>query len=111
MIEKLIPALEVLGIGMGTVFFVLAFFCFMIWAMKALDNKFSKHKSDQPLTMTNEFFESKPNAELVAVITAAVEQALNKKIRIKTIHFLDDQHETSWANSGRLDIMTSHNIK
>jgi hypothetical protein len=50
--------------------------------------------------------------ELIAVLTAAAEAALNKPIKITTISFLSNPESRMWSVSGRINIMASHlNVK
>lgn len=110
--EKLGEALIMMVVGMGAVFGVLSTFSFIIWLMKFADSKFAKSAKPQPiLKVQKEFFETKTEKELVAVITAAAMQCFGSKIKVHKIHFLDDQSkQTGWANSGRVNVMGSHSI-
>lgn len=110
--SNLIEALEVMVVGLTGVFTVLTFFSFMIWALKWIDAKTSKSKAEPPiLKVQKEFFETKTESELVAVITAAAMQVFQSNVKIHKIHFLDDNTKPSnWASSGRVSIMASHSI-
>lgn len=101
-----------LFVGFAVVFTVLIFFSFLIWFLKFLDEKLSKSTAEKPiLKVQKEFFESKTEKELIAVITAAAVQTLGKKIKIHKIHFLQDVAKPSgWASSGRINVMSSHSI-
>ena len=110
--EKLGEALIMMIVGLGAVFTVLSFFSLLIWAINKLEQKFSKSPQQRPiLKVQKEFFETKTESELVAVITAAAMQCYGSRIKIHKIHFLDDQSkQTGWANSGRVNVMASHSI-
>ena len=83
-----------------------------IWLLKTVDKKFSKSKVEPPvMSPQKEFFESRPESELIAVITAAAMMTLGKKIRVKKIHFLKEHQDVSWTSVARVNIMASHNIK
>ena len=110
--EKLVEALIMMVVGMGAVFVVLSSFSLIIWLMKYLDSKFTKGPKALPiLKVQKEFFETKTESELVAVITAAAMQCFGSKIKVHKIHFLHDQTvHTGWANTGRVNVMASHSI-
>lgn len=112
MYEKIIEALEVLVVGLAGVFSVLSFFSIMIWFLKWADSKLSKKKVEAPiLKVQKEFFETRTEGELVAVITAAAMEIFKSKVKIHKIHFLNDASKPSnWASSGRVNVMASHNL-
>lgn len=49
--------------------------------------------------------------ELLAVITAAIGVAIDKRAKIKTIRYRRTPASTSWSVQGRTTIMASHQIK
>jgi Na+-transporting methylmalonyl-CoA/oxaloacetate decarboxylase gamma subunit len=51
------------------------------------------------------------SAELIAVITAAVEAATDKRIRVKSIRYRRQKPGSSWVVQGRAAIMASHKVK
>lgn len=53
----------------------------------------------------------KPDAETVAVITAAASHVIGQAFQIKKIQFIKDQQDSSWSRIGKLSIFESHNIK
>ncbi len=110
--DKLGEALIMMVVGLGAVFTVLSSFSVIIWLMKYLDKKFTKVPKPLPiLKVQKEFFETKTESELVAVITAAAMQCFGSKIKVHKIHFLDNQaKQTGWANTGRVNVMASHSI-
>ncbi len=112
MYDRLVEAFIMLGVGLGAVFTVLSFFSFIIWFMKWIDSKFSKTPKVLPiLKVQKEFFETKTENELVAVITAAAIECFGSKIKVHKIHFLNNpSKQTGWANSGRVNVMASHSI-
>jgi hypothetical protein len=46
--------------------------------------------------------------ETLAIISAAVEVALRKPVRVRRIRFLQNDGTTPWSVTGRLNIMGSH---
>jgi Na+-transporting methylmalonyl-CoA/oxaloacetate decarboxylase gamma subunit len=107
--ENLIKALNIMLIGMTGVFLSLIFFSVMIWIMKKVD-KFLYIKSSEKVVQPTKITERELDEDLIAVLTAAAVAILKKKIRITKIHFLDTPEQTTWASSGRMNIMTSHAI-
>ena len=113
MLERLLYTLELAVVGISVVFSALIFFSFIIWLMKFIDAKISEKKTQKTLVdIQPESQEIEENDEnLVAVIAAAVYVVLGKKARVKHIQFLDNHaQEGNWAASGRLSVMSSHNI-
>jgi sodium pump decarboxylase gamma subunit len=112
MIEKLLYSLELTVVGMSGVFAVLIFFSFLIWLMKFIDSKITENNFKKSEKKLDSVLESIDNErKLVAAISAAIYMAIGKKARIKHIQFLGHQpQEGKWASSGRLNVMSSHNI-
>lgn len=120
MAEKLLEGLIVMVVGMGGVFTALVFFYLLISLINYTDKVFkniskpdSKQQSGSAIQndskTTSESEES--FEELVAVITSAAYFALKKQVVVKSINFLHDSSESSWATIGRLNIIGSHNIQ
>ncbi|MBX7152104.1 hypothetical protein K1X84_10715 [bacterium] len=111
MVEKLLESVLLLFVGMGGVLISLSGFAAMIWLFKILDEKFNtyriRHYSE---TLESTPSEDEPNDELVAVITATAVAILKKPVVIRKIHFLNRSAGSSWAVTGRLNIMASHLI-
>lgn len=110
MIDRLLEALLVLGVGLAGVFTCLSGLAFMIWLIKSVDETinnlrirlYSKKLEVQPDTIHD---------ELVAVITAAVYSTFKKQVTIRKIRFLDNRSGDAWAVTGRLNIMASRPIR
>lgn len=111
MFEKLFESVLLLIVGMGGVLLSLSAFAVMIWLFKVLDEKFNAYR----IRHYSETIEIKPaedelNDELIAVIAAAATAVMKKPVVIKKIHFLNQAAGSSWAVTGRLNIMASHLI-
>ncbi|MDQ1265112.1 MAG: hypothetical protein QG635_262 [Bacteroidota bacterium] len=113
MLDNLIESLSLMLTGILVVFSALAFFSFLIWLLKKSDEKLRQLKfKPKDWETTSENSETEINPELIAIITAAAHETFHKQIRIRRVHFLSSQQEySSWAASGRLNIMASHNIQ
>lgn len=110
--DKLVESFDVLLIGMLGVFSSLAFFSFLIWVLKKSDNFFKNKSINKSLEKIHSETEKEgfnPDEELIAVISAAATAALKRPVKIRTIHFLDSKND-SWASSGRIQVMASHQI-
>jgi len=106
-------ALMVMIVGMSVVFTSLAFFYVVIVLINKLNNYYNNFRVNKKLLEFTEPSESTApiSDELVAVISAAVFETLNKKVRIKKIQYLDaNSYSTSWLSSGRASLLSSHNI-
>lgn len=105
-------ALFVLVFGISAVFVSIFFFYILIFALKKIDERINelrvkkKLKSSEILDGGNLL-----TPELVAVISAAVFEVINKPIHIRKIKFLKDEKSGSWIALGRQNIMGSHAIK
>ena len=116
MFEKLIEALEVLVIGMGAIFASLFFFYLLILVLKKIDEKLAKSENKAIAVQNNlspeaELQNDEITPELIAVLSAAAYSVVRKPIRIKTISFLDDKDDSTWAKMGKMDVIGSHNIQ
>lgn len=105
--------MELTVVGMSSVFVVLIFFAGLIWFMKFIDAKVTENKIKKTVPKFKETTQSNIDDEndLVAVITAAVYTAINKKAKVRHIQFLGHTNQDGkWANAGRLNVMSSHNL-
>ncbi|HRG46131.1 MAG TPA: OadG family protein [Leptospiraceae bacterium] len=111
-LENLSRTLELILLGMGTVFSSLALFAFLIWILTNVDDKFNAYKIKKysKKVETKEVSEDH-NDEIIAVISTAVFIFLNKPVKIHKIHFLETTKENAWETSGRNNLMSSHIIK
>lgn len=112
MFDNIIVALEMLVVGMSGVFTVLSIFAFIIWFMKYLDAKIKSNVEEAPILIEQkEYFETRTERELIAVLAAASTSIIGKKVKVKKIHFLDTNSDpASWKQSGLSNNMASHNI-
>jgi len=107
-------ALILMIVGILVVFSVLTFFYILILLINKINTFLNKKKADKKLniggkdTITSKSDEIDP--EIVAVIAAAVLVTLKSRVEIKTIKFLNEPDDTSWARIGRLSLIESHNI-
>ncbi len=105
-------ALFILVFGISAVFVSIFFFYLIIFALKKVDEKINEIRVKRKLK-SGEITENANvlTPELVAVISAAVFEVINKPIHIRKIKFLKDEKSGSWTALGRLNIMGSHAIK
>ncbi len=115
MFERLAEAIVVMIVGISAVFSSLVFFYLLIVILMAVDKKINAKKVLSKLKPTSIVKDEESleviNPEIVAVIAAAAYEMFNKPIVIKKIHYLNQSAGTSWAESGRLTVMGSHNIR
>ncbi|NLO19475.1 MAG: OadG family protein [Ignavibacteria bacterium] len=113
MFERIYEALMLLVAGLGVVFTSLLMFNLLISLMIIIDERINKARVSKKLSVKKEDAapEEKITPEIVAIITAAAVETFHKPIKIKKIHFLDRPHTTSWANTGRLNILGSHSLR
>lgn len=108
-IDRITEALVLIVVGMGGVFLSLTSLYLLMVVLMKIDSMFSKQPETAVQTPTGET-RSEINPDLIPIISAAIYAVLEKKVIIKTIHFLDDRSDTSWSRIGRLNIIDSHNI-
>lgn len=109
--EKLGESFLLLAVGMTGVFVSLLLLACMIWIFRVTDEWLNRKR----IQKYSEQLESQHvlddiNDELVAVLSAAASSVIKKAIKVRRIHFLGDTDSTSWASTGRLNIMASHLI-
>lgn len=105
-------ALFILVFGMTAVFISIYFFFLVIFALKKIDEKINDFRVSKKLRAGDSI--EKTNLltpELVAVISAAVFEVINKPVHIRKIKFLKDEKSGSWTALGRQNIMGSHAIR
>lgn len=111
MLDRIYEALMVMFVGMGIVFAALTFFYLLILALKTADEKINKLRASKKLSAESlKGITEGINPEIVAVIAAAAFEILQKPVRVKKITFLTQEEDSSWARTGRLNVITSHNI-
>jgi hypothetical protein len=69
---------------------------------------------DELITATDPLLEVESNegneTELVAVLTAAAATSLKKRVVVRKFHYIDNASDTAWSQSGRLNILASHQV-
>jgi len=107
-------ALILMIIGMLVVFAVLTFFYLLIVSINQINFFFNRRKANKKLNLDGKnpstLKSDDINPEIVAVIAAAVLVTLKSRVEIKSIKFLNEPEDTSWARIGRLSLIESHNI-
>lgn len=105
-------AIYLVFIGMGIVFtslFILMEFINVIgWLERWLKRLFSPIKPPIIAAETNIGAEISP--EEIAVIAAAVQAVLEKKVEIHHIRMLTSDSQENWSQVGRWDLLHSHNL-
>lgn len=107
-------ALILMIIGMTSVFGILTFFYSLIILVNKINSYVNKSIASKKLNLESKTI-AKPkteeiNPEIIAVISAAILIAIKSKVEIKSIKFLKDPDDTSWARIGRLSLIESHHI-
>jgi hypothetical protein len=104
--ETLLYGVKISIISLGVVFVVAFLLQWLISFFVYLDQRLSIRSVPGREPAGDEL-----SPELVAVISAAVAVALDKKVRIKHIRYRYKEIETMWTVQGRAMIMASHTIK
>ena len=107
-------ALILMFIGMTGVFGVLTFFYLLIVVINQINAYINRSKASKKLNLESKTT-PKPksddiNPDIIAVISAAILITIKSKVEIKSIKFLKEPDDTSWARIGRLSLIESHNI-
>ena len=111
MFENLGESVVLLAVGVTGVFVCLLLLALMIWAFRTADEWLNKKRIQKySERVESHLADEDINDELVAVLSAAASSILKKHIKVRRIHFLGDTEGTSWASTGRLNIMASHLI-
>jgi Na+-transporting methylmalonyl-CoA/oxaloacetate decarboxylase gamma subunit len=111
MSDSFLDSLLLLIVGMGGVFAALILMAGMIWTMRSSDDwlnalrirRYAKKVEEKPP-------EDEITDEIVAVLAAATTAALRRQVRIRKVRFLGTQPAGTWAVTGRLNVMASHQI-
>lgn len=111
MSERLLESFMLLVVGMGGVFASLLLLAGMIWLFKTFDERFNAWR----IRTYAQKVEANPeddgiNDEVAAVIAAAATAAMKRPVVVRKVRFLTPVPETSWAVTGRVNIMASHLI-
>jgi sodium pump decarboxylase gamma subunit len=109
--ENLLESVILLVVGMGGVFAALLLLAGMIWLFKAADDRLN-HRRIRKYSETVESAQGVEdvNDEVVAVLSAAAAAVLKKPVRVRRIRFLTTGPAATWAVTGRLNVMASHQI-
>jgi sodium pump decarboxylase gamma subunit len=99
-------------IGMGVVFaslYILMKFVNVIgWMERWMKRLFNPIKP--PIVAAETTIGAKISPEEIAVIAAAVQAALEKKVEIHHIRMLTSDSQENWSQVGRWDLLHSHNL-
>jgi Na+-transporting methylmalonyl-CoA/oxaloacetate decarboxylase gamma subunit len=111
--ELFIYGLQLSAMIVGVVFFVAILLQGVITLFVRLDQRLTQSIASKEVGAPEEFVipTHELSAELVAVITAAVEATTDKKIRVKSIRYRRQTPGSSWVVQGRVAIMASHKVK
>lgn len=111
MLENLGESLLLLVVGISGVFACLVLLASMIWVFRVADEWLNRKRIEKySAKVESKLVDDDINDELVAVLSAAASSIIKKSIRVKRIQFLGGTAGTSWASTGRLNIMASHSI-
>jgi Na+-transporting methylmalonyl-CoA/oxaloacetate decarboxylase gamma subunit len=113
--EKIVDALTVTTVGMGTVFVSL----WLIGELFTLLHRYferrergSTDESDaQPGEAAQAAAASGIDAHLVPILIAAATAAVGRRVILRRIRFINRNTVSGWAEAGRAAIQTSHNIR
>lgn len=107
--ENILDSLVLVIVGMGSVFAALLLLAAMIWLFKATDEQLNRRRI-RKYSESVEIGDQTINDEVVAVLAAAAVTALKKPVRVRRVRFLAAGTEGTWAVTGRLNVMASHQI-
>lgn len=112
--ENLSEALDLSIVGIVGVFLSLTLFSVIIWVIKKIDERSRTGFRIKPLIEDHSikagYVPDELNDELIAVITAAVNETFSKPVVVRKINFLQKYEQTTWTATGRLNVMASHNF-
>jgi len=114
--EKLVDALTVTVVGMGTVFVSLYI---MGELFTLLHRYFHGHPDSEVADPAMVASVAVPSAgedplsdpKLVAVLVAAATVAIGRRVAVRRITFINRNTVSGWAEAGRTSIQTSHNLR
>lgn len=111
MLENLVESSLLLLAGVASVLTVLMLMAGLIWALKSSDewiNRLRIRRYAQQVETKQ--VEEHLNDEIVAVLAAAATTTLRSHVRVRRVRFLGAQEGDTWAVTGRLNVMASHQI-
>lgn len=106
-------AVQLAATGMTVVFSGLVLLFVLMSLFRYLE---ARPKSDQSKERAESSASPQPSPdaltpEMMAVISAAVTQAIGRKVRVKRIRYRAADSGTSWSRQGRVTIMGSHRVR
>lgn len=107
--ERVIEAMSVAIVGMGTVFLSLwvigEVFAGLRWCFRSKIAPPAPEPEAAPL-------EAEPDPhELVAVLTAAATAVVGRSVAVQRVTFISPDTVSGWAEAGRSRIQTSHSLR
>jgi Na+-transporting methylmalonyl-CoA/oxaloacetate decarboxylase gamma subunit len=113
--EKLLDAVTVTIVGMGTVFVSLWLIGEVFTLLHRFFERRERGSSDDPDAQlgkaTQAAAASGIDAHLVPILIAAATAAVGRRIVLRRIRFINRNTVSGWAEAGRAAIQTSHNIR
>jgi Na+-transporting methylmalonyl-CoA/oxaloacetate decarboxylase gamma subunit len=113
--EKLLDAVTVTIVGMGTVFVSLwligEVFTLLHRYFERRERGSSVDADAQPGETARAIAASGIDAHLVPVLVAAATAAAGRRVVMRRIRFINRNTVSGWAEAGRAAIQTSHNIR
>jgi hypothetical protein len=96
------------GVLIFSVIMVVLTVAFRFFGSKYYDKIYGKE--GQIPEVSNFVISDDTDNELVAVITAAANEMLQKPVVVKRIKSISSQNESAWSQSGRFDAMGTHSV-
>jgi sodium pump decarboxylase gamma subunit len=112
--DRIVEALVLMGVGMLVVFSALMLLWLAIFVIDRLAERLQPAPAAKPAPAPPTTSAPRPtpqrqthDPQLLAVLAAAATTALGKRVRLRQVHFVSEEHE-SWAQEGRRDVMSGH---
>ncbi len=110
--DNLLESLILLVVGMGGVFAALLLLAGMIWLLRWADEWLNQRRIlAYAQKVETHAVDTDLNDEVIAVLAAAASSTLKKRVTVRRVRFLSPRSGSTWASSGRLNIMASHLIQ
>jgi Na+-transporting methylmalonyl-CoA/oxaloacetate decarboxylase gamma subunit len=112
LVEKLLDALTVTVVGMGTVFVSLWIIGEIFTLLhRIIEERVSTGKEEEAANGAARASASGVDAHLVPILIAAATAAVGRRIVVRRIRFINRNTISGWAEAGRAAIQSSHNIR
>ena len=106
--------LQITVVGLVVVFVALALLAWMLSYFDKIDTwvtqRGTKSHDKAVESVTDETIDKGISPEIIAVISAAVAEAIGGKTRIKHVRYRRQVADPTWQTQGRATIMASHTI-